>query len=441
MTKFLNISTDTTLGGSSASDEVVSSQKALKTYIDNNDVTYTAGDGIDIKNNTISLDKIFWVTYGTTTYSDIMTAWNAGKIIMMSYTPSGTDSILFLCERLYWSRFCFNTVTGNTQIYNVTLDWNNNWYLSATLLQPQIPAGTAGNVITYTGTAGSVGSAVLPTVNDSTITIQKNGTTVDSFTTNASSAKTINITVPTNNNQLTNGAGYITGITSTDVTTALGYTPYNSSNPNGYTSNVGTVTSVNSTSPDGSGNVSISVGDTLPSQSGQSGKFLTTDGSSTSWASVGGSSLPSQTGHSGEFLTTDGTDASWASVDALPSQTGQSGKYLTTDGSSASWSSVTVPVKDNLSITENSSNQLQTVGVIDQANSSRAIKTWTGTKAQYDLIVSKDANTVYNITDDTTSLTNVYTKAEVDALLANKIQQVASLPASPVAGVLYLIPE
>ena len=53
--------------------------------------------------------------------------------------------------------------------------------------------------------------------------------------------------------------GYITGITSSDVTTALGYTPYNSSNPAGYTSNVGTVTSVNNTSPDGSGNVSLTI--------------------------------------------------------------------------------------------------------------------------------------------------------------------------------------
>ena len=32
-------------------------------------------------------------------------------------------------------------------------------------------------------------------------------------------------TIPTNNNQLTNGAGYITGISSGNVTTALGYTP------------------------------------------------------------------------------------------------------------------------------------------------------------------------------------------------------------------------
>ena len=36
MTKFLNISTDNTLGGNSSSDELVSSQKAVKDYVDNN---------------------------------------------------------------------------------------------------------------------------------------------------------------------------------------------------------------------------------------------------------------------------------------------------------------------------------------------------------------------------------------------------------------------
>jgi hypothetical protein len=45
-------------------------------------------------------------------------------------------------------------------------------------------------------------------------------------------------TIPTNTNQLTNGAGYITGITSGNVTTALGFTPYNSTNPSGYISSV-----------------------------------------------------------------------------------------------------------------------------------------------------------------------------------------------------------
>lgn len=93
MTKFLNISTDNTLGGASPSDENVSSQKAIKKYVDDSIPTvnnptititqggvtkgsftlnqasgdtialdagggggssYTAGDGIDITSNVIS---------------------------------------------------------------------------------------------------------------------------------------------------------------------------------------------------------------------------------------------------------------------------------------------------------------------------------------------------------------------------------------------------
>ena len=49
-----------------------------------------------------------------------------------------------------------------------------------------------------------------PTIGNATLTIQKNSVAVDTFTANATSNKTINITVPTNNNELTNGAGYIT---------------------------------------------------------------------------------------------------------------------------------------------------------------------------------------------------------------------------------------
>ena len=59
-----------------------------------------------------------------------------------------------------------------------------------------------------------------------------------------------------------NPDGFISGITSSDVTTALGYTPYNASNPNGYTSNIGTVTSVNNIQPDINGNVTITIPDT-----------------------------------------------------------------------------------------------------------------------------------------------------------------------------------
>ena len=41
-----------------------------------------------------------------------------------------------------------------------------------------------------------------------------------------------------NVSELANDSGYITGITSSDVTTALGYTPYDSSNPSGYISGI-----------------------------------------------------------------------------------------------------------------------------------------------------------------------------------------------------------
>ena len=65
------------------------------------------------------------------------------------------------------------------------------------------------------------------------------------------------VSIPTKVSDLTNDSGFITGITSTDVTTALGYTPYDSSNPSGYTSNTGTVTSI-AISNDTNGGLSVS---------------------------------------------------------------------------------------------------------------------------------------------------------------------------------------
>ena len=55
--------------------------------------------------------------------------------------------------------------------------------------------------------------------------------------------------------------------------------------------------------------------------------------------------VPAQTGNSGEFLTTNGTVTSWAAVDALPDQTGNSGEYLTTNGTVASWAVLDLTTK------------------------------------------------------------------------------------------------
>ena len=102
----------------------------------------------------------------------------------------------------------------------------------------------------------------------------------------------------------------------------------------------------------------------LPSQSGNSGKFLTTNGSSASWATV--DALPTQSGQSGKFLTTNGSAASWATVEALPSQTSQSGKFLKTDGTSANWSKVTATPSTTPKLTVTGWTEDLQTGVISQ---------------------------------------------------------------------------
>lgn len=224
----------------------------------------------------------------------------------------------------------------------------------------------------------------IPTVNDATLTIQKNGTNIATFTSNSATATTANITVPTDTSDLTNGAGYITGITSGDVTGALGYTPIETittGSANGsisvdgsnvfvyglgsaaYTSSSNYATSaqgsladtavqpsdlatvattgdyddllnkptipaaqVNSDWNAVSGVAEILNKPTIPTVNNATLTLTqggTTKGTFTANASsdvtidldAGGSSLPSQTGNSGKLLTTDGTDASWTSFE------------------------------------------------------------------------------------------------------------------------------
>ena len=141
-------------------------------------------------------------------------------------------------------------------------------------------------------------------------------------------------------------------------------------------------------------------GDTLPSQTGNAGKFLTTDGTDASWATVSsGGSLPSQTGNAGKFLTTDGTDASWATVSGnLPTQTGQSGKFLTTDGTDASWADVdSFPAQSG-----NSGKFLTTDGTdVSWANVSGSLPTQTGQSGKFLTTDGTDASWVTVTPGDT----------------------------------------
>lgn len=69
----------------------------------------------------------------------------------------------------------------------------------------QNPSSTELYLVTDDSGGGSGG-----TVNDATLTIQKNSSTVATFTANASSNVTANISVPTKVSDLTNDSGFIT---------------------------------------------------------------------------------------------------------------------------------------------------------------------------------------------------------------------------------------
>ena len=120
-----------------------------------------------------------------------------------------------------------------------------------------------------------------------------------------------------------NPAGYISGITSGNVTAALGYTPYNATNPAGYTANLGTVTSVGAT---GNNGITVSGSPITSSGSFTLGLGAITPTSVTSTGTVSGTNLSgTNTGDQTITLTGDVTGsgtgsfaATLATVNASP---------------------------------------------------------------------------------------------------------------------------
>ena len=105
-----------------------------------------------------------------------------------------------------------NAVDIGDSSKNIKMIYTKGITINGTQFLPSDYATLSG--LSTVATSGSYNDLsnkpTIPTVNNGTLTIQKNGTTVDTFTANSSSDKTVNISVPTNTSELTNGAGYIT---------------------------------------------------------------------------------------------------------------------------------------------------------------------------------------------------------------------------------------
>ena len=209
-------------------------------------LTGAAGNGIQsiAKTNTVGLVDTYTITYtdGTTsTYevtngapgadgvSPTVTATAAGSNILITVVDgsgSHTYTIPTTSGEVTQLPADWNATSGVTQILNkptnvsafnndagyITLsevpvqqnaDWNATSGVAQILNKPNLaPVATSGQYSDLTGTP------TLPTVNDATITIQKNGADVESFTANQATNKTVNITVPTTVAEMTDAAQY-----------------------------------------------------------------------------------------------------------------------------------------------------------------------------------------------------------------------------------------
>jgi hypothetical protein len=170
-----------------------------------------------------SVTEVVWCTYNYSTHTmdmtpaEIYTAYASGKCVICK-TQGGSVLSLNACS--YISNEYFITFSSIDSEDVVALKWgtgnseNPSWTeegwsfsdpgtlnTTATTAQSTNASESLSGSVTLhkvakTGTYSDlIGTPTIPTVNNSTITIQKNGSNVDSFTTNASNNKSINIAV------------------------------------------------------------------------------------------------------------------------------------------------------------------------------------------------------------------------------------------------------
>ena len=376
-------------------------------------------------------------TTGATSYTwsaDKLTTQLAGKV-----STSSSTNVLYATDAS-GNQTTLTVGTGlsidNGQLINSKTDPTVDQTYDSTSANAQSGVAIAGagfvvsTDLATVATSGSysdlTGTPTIPTVNNSTITFMQGDINRGTITLNQNTDATITFssgqtqvawddisnkptfatvatsgdyddltdkpTIPSSTSQLTNDSGFIT---SSDVSTAglsgdyddltnkptipaaQVQTDWNATSGMGVLLNKPTLATV---ATSGSYSDLSNKPTEIPAQSGNNGKFLTTDGTDVSWATV--DALPSQTSQSGKFLTTDGTSASWANVPTeIPDQTSQSGKFLTTNGTAVSWGTLPTATDSVSGVTKiYSTTGVNTDGTMTQASITSAITSAGGAR-------------------------------------------------------------
>lgn len=144
---------------------------------------------------------------------------NASGKIDSTYLPSYVDDVI---EGYYYNNKFYKESTHTTEITGET----GKIYIDL----------STDKVYRYGGTAyAEIAQGSLVSVTRDL----NSGTQIGTITINGTGTSLYAPTPPSKVSELSNDSGFITGISAADVSTALGYTPYNSTNPNGYVNAAG----------------------------------------------------------------------------------------------------------------------------------------------------------------------------------------------------------
>lgn len=338
-------------------------------------ITFPATTGTVVTTGDIGTVTSTMIADGTIVNADI----SASAAIAVSKLAASTISGITLGNNL-------NTLTMNVSGTGLSgsATYNGSAAATFTVTSNATSANTASTVVARDAsgnfTAGAITAAL--TGNASTATTLQTARTINGVSFNGSA----NITVTADASTLTG-----TVLKSTVVSSSL--------------TSVGTI----ATGTWNATNISLNTGGTNASLTAAAGGIVYSTASAMAITSVG---------TAGQVLTSNGTSApSWATFNALPSQTGNVGKYLTTDGSTASWATISagITVSDDIS-----TNASYYPALMTATSGSRSSAKVSSTSLYFNPSTGTLNATVFNSLSDATQKTNTV-KIENATSTLNKI--------------------
>lgn len=242
--KTITIAPSATAGAFTISDGTITETIQLAGEFTDNNTTYSAGSGLSLsgttfnvntgyttsgKNYKVAIDStsgglyvnVPWTDTNTDTgYTSITTTGNGNAIT--SITGSGRALTATKGTTFVSTTDNLNAAINNQLDIGSSTPTDNDYYLSqyagggtTTTTYHRRPMSAMWNWINgklaKVATTGKYSDlSGTPTIGSGTLTIQKNGSSVGSFSANSTSNVTANITVPTKVSELTNDSGYLT---------------------------------------------------------------------------------------------------------------------------------------------------------------------------------------------------------------------------------------